>query len=241
VLPWATVEAYRAVQARLGTTRTVVVQPTAYGTDNSPTVAAVAALGSSARGVAVVGPEVSDAELERLTRAGIHGARFQMLGNSILSWEALEPVAARIAAHGWHIQLQMDGRLLPEREAMLMRLPCPLVIDHIGKFLEPVPVAHPGFQALLRLLDTGRVWLKLSGPYEVSRVGPPLWGDVGALAKAALHAAPERMVWGSNWPHVGVDEAPDDAMLLDVLSEWAGKARHRILIENPKELYGFTD
>jgi D-galactarolactone isomerase len=237
------VDAYRAVQARLGTTRTVVVQPTAYGTDNDPTVAAVAALGAGARGVATVGPDVSDAELTRLTQAGMRGARFQMLGAPMLPWEALEPVAAKIAAHGWHIQLQMDGRLLPEREAMLMRLPCPLVIDHIGKFLEPVPVAHPGFQALLRLLDTGRCWLKLSGPYEVSRVGPPHWDDVGALAKAALRAAPERMVWGSNWPHVGVDEAPDDAMLLDVLSDWAGDAetRKRVFIDNPKALYGFTD
>jgi D-galactarolactone isomerase len=220
-----------------------VVQPTAYGLDNSCTVEAIAALGpGEARGVAVVGPDVSEAELERLAAAGIRGARFQMLPGGALPWEALEPVAARIAPFGWHILLQMDGRLLPDREARLKRLPTTLVIDHCGKFLEPVEITHPGFKTLLRLLEGGRTWLKLAGAYEVSKVGPPLYGDVGALAKAAVRCAPERMIWASNWPHVSVREnLPDDALMLDLLLDWApdDATRRRILVDNPQFLYSF--
>ena len=239
---WADVPAYRKVQERLGLSRAVVVQPTAYGFDNSATVEAIAALGlERTRGIAVVRPDVSDAELKRLTDAGIRGVRFQMLPGGALPWEALEPVAARIAAFGWHVQLQMDGRLMADREAELTRLPCPLMIDHVGKFLEPVPTDHPGFRALLRLLDGGRTWLKLAAVYEVSKTGAPHYADVGALAKAAVRAAPERMVWASNWPHVSVKDLPDDQRLYDLLAEWAPDAavRRRILVDNPAEVYGF--
>ena len=239
---WANVVAYRAVQHRLGLTRAVVVQSTAYGLDNSCAVEAIAELGlSQTRGVAVVGADVSEAELQRLTDAGMRGARFQMLPGGALPWEALEPVAAKIAAFGWHIQLQMDGRLLAERETQLKRLPGTLVIDHVGKFLEPVPVEHPGFRTLLRLLDGGKTWLKLAAAYETSKVGGPLYGDVGALAKAAVKAHPERMIWASNWPHVSVKDLPDDRSLLDLLLDWAPDARirQRILVDNPAEVYGF--
>ncbi|MDB5363771.1 MAG: amidohydrolase [Rhodospirillales bacterium] len=239
---WADVEAYRAIQRRLGLTRAIVVQSTAYGTDNSCAEDAIAALGpKDTRGVAVVGPDVTEAELQRLTDAGMRGARFQMLPGGALPWEALEPVAAKIAAFGWHIQLQMDGRLLAEREAQLNRLPGTLVIDHVGKFLEPVTVDHPGFRTLLRLIDGGRTWLKLAAAYEVSKTGAPLYADVGDLAKAAARAAPERMIWASNWPHVSVKDLPDDAALLDLLLDWApdARVRQRILVDNPAEVYGF--
>jgi D-galactarolactone isomerase len=194
---WATLEAYARVRERLGTQRAVVVQPTAYGTDNRVTMQAVQRFGADARAVVVVNDGVPNTEFERLHAAGARGVRFQMLGNSAPSWEMLEPVAARVAPLGWHVQLQMDGRHLHEREAQLMRLPCTLVIDHVGKFLEPVAPGHPGFRALLRLLATGRCWLKLAAPYEVSKVGAPNFDDVGVLAKAAIRAAPERMIWES--------------------------------------------
>ncbi|WP_406856234.1 amidohydrolase family protein [Alsobacter sp. KACC 23698] len=239
---WATVEAYRRVQARLGVERCVVVQPTAYGTDNACTVAAIAELGRErTRGVAVVNAGVTRDELRRMSDAGVCGARFQMLPGGVVPWEDLAPVAARVAEFGWHVQLQMDGRLLAEREAMLRALPCRLVIDHVGKFLVPVPTDHPGVAALLRLLDAGRTWTKLSGPYETSVTGAPLFADVGAIAKAAIRAAPERMLWASNWPHVSVSAPPDDAMLLDVLLDWAPDeaVRRMILADNPAEVYGF--
>lgn len=241
VMPEATLAAYRAVQARLGLRRAVIVQPNAYGTDNTTTLAALAALGADGRGVAIVTASTPEDELGRLHRAGIRGARCHMLGTPLLSWDEVETVAARVAPLGWHVQLQLDGRLLPDRDALIRRLPCPVVIDHVGKFLEPVPPGHPAALALLRLLETGRHWLKLAAPYEVSRTGGPGYADVSAIAVAAVRAAPERVVWASNWPHVGVDVPPDDAALLDLLLDWApdDAMRRRILVGNARTLYGF--
>src|SRR5262249_2853209 len=144
-----------------------------------------------------------DGELKRLHDAGARGIRFHMLPGGALGWPLLEPMAKRAAALGWHIQLQLDGRTLPEYEARLLALPCDLVIDPNGKFLEPVGPDHPGMQTLLRLLGTGRVWVKLSAPYETSRAGAPGYEDVGVIARALARAAPERCLWASNWPHPG--------------------------------------
>jgi D-galactarolactone isomerase len=240
----APVSEYRKVQQRLGLERVVVVQPTAYGKDNRCTLEAIAQLGAGARGIAVVDTTVSDAELERLTRAGIRGVRFRMLDQPELPWDMLGEMAARVAAFGWHIQFQMDGRYFEEREDLLRRLPGTLVIEHIGKFLEPVPTDHPGFRSLLRLVDTGRCWVKLSGAYMMSKSGPPLYSDIGALAKALVRRAPERLVWASNWPHPlsRGGPMPDDGVLLDLLLDWAPdeKTRNRILAGNPAKLYGFA-
>jgi len=240
----APASAYREVQRRLGLERVVVVQPTAYGRDNRCTLEAIAQLGAGARGIAVVDTGVSDEELERLTRAGMRGVRFRMLDQPELPWEMLGEMAARVAAFGWHIQFQMDGRYFEEREELLRRLPGTVVIEHIGKFLEPVPEDHPGFRSLLRLVDTGRFWVKLSGAYMTSKSGPPLFADVGVLAKVLVPRAPERLVWASNWPHPlpGRAAVPDDAVLLDLLLDWAPaeRVRNRILADNPAELYGFT-
>ena len=241
--PDAPIEAYQEVKKKLGLTRTVVVQPTAYGKDNSCQLDAVARIGENARAVVVVDETVSDGELEKLTAAGARGVRFHMFPGGVLPWGIMEEMAARVLPFGWHIQLQMDGRDLAEREDLLVRLPCNLVVDHVGKFLEPVTTDHPGFQTLLKLVNTGRCWVKLSAAYEVSKSGPPLYEDVGVLAKALVRAAPERMVWASNWPHPSAskEDAPDDAMLLDLLLDWARDEnnRNRILVHNPEELYGF--
>jgi D-galactarolactone isomerase len=240
--PPARVADYRALQARLGLQRVVVVQPSSYGADNRCTLDAVAELGPDvARAVVVVQPDATDDELQRLTDAGARGIRFHMLRAGVLPWDVLEPMAARVGAFGWHVQLQLDGRELPGRLAMLERLPCRLVVDHVGKFLEPVAPEHEAFRCLLRLLESGRVWVKLSAPYETSRVGPPGYDDVSRLARALVAAAPERMVWASNWPHPGRKERPDEAVLLDLLLDWApdDAVRRRILVDNPADLYGF--
>jgi D-galactarolactone isomerase len=241
--PHAPVTDYLAMRARLGLSRTIVVQPSGYGLDNTCTLEAMKAMGASARGVAVVPPDVNDAELARLTEAGMRGIRYFMLPGGILPWESLETMAARVANFGWHVQLQLDGRELPEREALLKCLKGTLVIDHNGKFLEPVAVDDPSFKCLLRLLENGRTWVKLSAPYETSKKGPPLYPDVGALAKALVKAAPERCVWATNWPHPSVPRAqcPDDADLLDLLIDWAPdeNTRNKILADNPAKLYGF--
>jgi D-galactarolactone isomerase len=240
--PPATVEDYRALTRRLGIERTVVVQPTTYGTDNTCTLDGIAALGlDKARGIAVVDTDVSDAELKRLTAGGMRGIRFFALPGGALPWEKFDALAARVQSVGWHVQLQLDGRLLPEREAQIRRWPGRIVIDHQGKFLEPVPVDHPAFRSLLRLVESGRVWVKLAAPYETSKLGPPYFDDVGRLAKELVKAAPERMLWASNWPHPSVEGKPDDAVLLDMLLDWAPDpaVRQRILVDNPAELYGF--
>src|SRR5436305_6792012 len=166
--PDALVAGYLKVRTRLGITRTVVVQPSTYGKDNSCTLAAIAALGNSARGIAVVDQTVTDAELDRLTKAGIRGIRFHMLPGGALPWDILETMAARVGNFGWHVQLQLDGRTLPDREAVLNRLGGTLVVDHVGKFLEPISVDHRGFKVLLRLLDNCRNWVKPAAAYEWS-------------------------------------------------------------------------
>jgi D-galactarolactone isomerase len=242
IAPDALVPDYMKMRQRLGIDRTVIVQPSAYGTDNRCTLAAMAAIGESARGVAVVDETVTEAELDRLTKLGIRGIRFFMLAGAPLPLQSLETMSARVKPFGWHVVFQMDGRDLAGQESLLKRLSGNLIVDHTGKFLEPVAVDHPGFRALLRLVEGGRTWVKLSAPYETSKVGPPLYEDVGTLAKALARAAPERMLWASNWPHPtpGVVK-PDDAWMLDILLDWIPDeaARHKALVDNPAELYGF--
>jgi D-galactarolactone isomerase len=241
--PDASVADYRKLQARLGLTRNVVVQPTTYGTDNRCTLEAIAALGPGARGVATVDTSITDAELQRLTNAGIRGVRFQMLPGGALPWDMLETMAARVGAFGWHVQLQLDGKEFPEREARLKTLPGTLVVDHIGKFLQIVPPEHESFRVLARLVESGKTYVKLSAPYEFSKSGAPDYADAGALAKALIAIAPERMLWASNWPHPSepANHKPDDAMLLDTLLHWADDdvTRRKILADNPSRLYGF--
>ena len=240
--PDAPVEAYRAVRAELGNERVVVVQPSAYGTDNRRTVEAIAELGPGARGVAMVRPDVSVSELRDLGAAGIRGVRLHMLLRDMYTWNDVEPVARSVHEAGMHVEIQMDGRDLPEREALIRRLPCNVVIDHVGKFLEPVRADHPAFQTLLRLLQDGHVWVKLSAPYETSRQGAPDYSDVADLARALVTAAPERLVWASNWPHPSADgDRPDDRILMETIVGWMGPqaTRRQILVDNPAELYRF--
>ena len=239
--PVAPVAAYREVQRELGIGRAVVVQPNAYGFDNSCTVDAIRELGPQTRGVATVPPDVTSGELARLHKAGIRGARCYMLPNAFLSWDDVRVIAARVAPFGWHIQLQLDGRDLPKHAPLLGKLPTEVVIDHNGKYLVPVEPSDPSFLALLRLLDSGRTWVKLSAPYETSKTGAPRYEDVSVLARALALHNPERCVWASNWPHPGRNPPPDNVDILDLLLDWVpGEAtRQRILVDNPAQLYGF--
>ncbi|RTL99354.1 amidohydrolase [Ancylobacter aquaticus] len=236
------IAAYLKVRATLGLTRAVVVQPSVYGFDNRATLDAMAVLGDDARGVAVVPPEVSEQELERLTHLGIRGIRFFMIGGGALGWNDLETLAAKTAAYGWHVQMQMDGRLLHDEAGRLSRLPGQLVIDHNGKFLEPVGLDHAGFRALQRLLDGGRTFVKTSGVYETSRSGPPDYADVAALARALIAHAPERCLFATNWPHPSKPgNPPDDAALVDLFRALCGSdaIATKIMTDNAAELYGF--
>ncbi|WP_321787242.1 amidohydrolase family protein [Burkholderia pyrrocinia] len=239
--PQAPVAAYRRVQQATGLARVVVVQPTGYGYDNRCTLDALAAFGPHARGVATLPVDVPDAELERLHAAGVRGARFMMLSGGAARWDEMERMAARIASLGWHIDVQLDGRTLPDVEPLLAALPSRVVIDHTGKFLVPVAPDAPSFVALRRLLDLGHVWVKLSAPYETSQVGAPGYDDVARLASVLAREHATRCVWGTNWPHPNASPLPDDAHLLGWLHDCAadGRLSRAILVDNPAALYGF--
>lgn len=236
----ATVADYLRIRERLGLGRVVVVQSTAYGTDNECTLDAIRQMGDSARGVAVVSPDAPDAELARLTAAGIRGQRYVMFAGRPLGWDSLQSMALRVAGFGWNINLQLRGEELAEREALLAGLACNLVIDHIGRFTAPFDHETPGIRALYRLLDSGRCWVKLSAPYHGSQSGPPQYADNGVLARELVKRWPERMLFATNWPHPSAKSTPpDDLALMSLLWEWAPDAatRRRILVDNPGELY----
>ena len=242
--PMASAAMYRQMQARLGLQRVVVVQANRYGSDNRGMLDAMAAFGDAARGVAVIEPDTREAELQRLTDLGVRGVRLHMLPGGHLSWAHLDEVAARVRPFGWHVQLQLDGWTLPMHAARLQALPVDIVIDHIGKFVSrpPPSVDEPAFRALLGLLDGGRCWVKLSAPYESSRIGAPTYGDVAPLARALAASHAERCLWGSNWPHPGRMPPPLEATLLDTTFDWAEDERavRRILVDNPARLYAFA-
>lgn len=239
----ATVAQYREMQAALGLQRVVVVQANGYRFDNRHVLAALTELGDTARGVVVIAPDTAEAELARLTSLGVRGVRLHMLPGGALGWPALAEVAARVQPFGWHVQVQCDGHTLPEHLTELEALPVPCVIDHLGKFLGDGPPAPdaPAFRALLRLLDRGHGWVKLSAPYESSRLPGPDHADVAPLARALVASHPERCVWASNWPHPMRDPRPSDAAMLDLLQAWADDdaTRRHILVDNPSRLYGF--
>ena len=241
----ATAAEYQLLQRRIGTSRVVIVQPRNYATENDVTVDAIKRLGPGARGVAVLHPTVTDAELQRLDAAGIRGIRFS-LGNAagdVVTPDMIEPLARRVAPLGWHVQLNMAGAQIVAMADVLERLPTTMVFDHMGR-PGPEGIEHPSHAIVRGLVDAGRAWVKLSGAYGNSRTGPP-YPEATVIARAFVSAAPERLVWGSDWPHptAANDAKPDDALLFDLLSVWAPDeaVRHRILVENPQSLYGFVE
>jgi len=237
-----TLNHYLEVKKKLGLTRTVIVQPSGYGTDNTCTLEAMAKLGDTARGVAIVDPEAPDTEIERLTKLGIRGIRYHMRGGVVLGWDTMPRMAARVAPFGWHVQLQCESKEIGEHAAILRKLPCDLVIDHMGRFEAATPETDKDWRTVMDLLSGGRCWIKLSGPYYGSKSGPPLYEDKARIAKALIKAAPERMVWATNWPHPSYKKNfPDEGKLLDLVSDWTQDEtlRRRILVDNAAVLYRF--
>ncbi|MCP3381282.1 amidohydrolase family protein [Bradyrhizobium sp. CCGUVB4N] len=242
--PGATVTDYQLLRRRLGTTRSVVGQPSTYGIDNRCLVDALGQLGSSSRGVAVVDTDVKDEELQALTDAGVRAIRVNFV--SPQTWGTTTPdmlatLAKRVAAFGWHVQILMTADQIVAHESVIRVLPTKVVVDHLGRIPQPNGVRHPGFAVVRRLLDEGRAWVKVTEPYEDSKLGPP-YADASEVARAYVQAAPQRILWGTDWPHpTQRGTKPDDALLVDLLAEWASDdaTRRRILVENPAELFGF--
>ena len=235
---------YRLLQKRLGVSRVVIVSPRCYATDSSCTLDAIAQLGiANARGVAVLRPEVADTELKRLDQGGIRGIRFTTANpeTRIVSPDMIEPLAKRIAPMRWHVQLNMPPEQIVEHAEMLRRLPTQIVFDHMGQPPRRGATRHPSHGIIRGLLDQRRAWVKISGAYMNTDVGAPSYADASELAQAFVKAAPERCVWGSDWPHPGPKVHPDDAVLFDLLLVQAPDeaTRKRILVTNPETLYGF--
>ena len=235
---------YRLLQKRIGLERVVIVTPRCYGTDNTVTTDAIKELGiDNARGVGVLRPTVTDTELKQLNDAGIRGIRFTVGDpkTAVVSIDMIEPLARRIAEYSWHIQLNMPCDKIVEHADMLRRLPTQVVFDHLGHPTIAEGIRHPSHAVILGMLDSRRAWVKVSGAYMNTHVGPPTYADATLVAQALVKAAPERCVWGSDWPHPSPKIPPDDAVLFDLMSVWAPDeaVRNRILVKNPQALYGF--
>jgi D-galactarolactone isomerase len=243
----ALVSDYRLLRKRLGTSRSVVVQPSTYGTDNRCLVDALHQMGDTARGIAVVESDVSRTELDRLHAAGVRGARLNLARPAGAAIEDIGKLARAIEPLGWHLQIHALGDSYVENIHWLRDLPVPLVIDHLGRLPLPRGIDHPAFALLRGLVDAGRTWIKLSGAYHDSRSGAPDYEDAATVFKAWLTIAPERVLWGTDWPHTaamaGEKPMPDDARLLDLVGTWVPEkvVRDRILVDNPATLYGFTE
>jgi D-galactarolactone isomerase len=234
----ANVDSYRLMMRRLGLSRCVIVAPSTYGVDNACLLDALDQFGSAARGVAIVAPDAPMHELRTLGDGGVRGARFYF-NKLVRSAEQTMGFARRAADIGWHVELVAtpSDRLIAN-EALIGALPCQVVIDHFGHVPQPDGTAHPASAVLLRLLDKGHVWIKLSAPYRSSVAGAPDFADLDALARTLIAARPDRIVWGTDWPHTGF-AAPDPARLVDRITLWttSQKVRHGILVDNPDALY----
>jgi D-galactarolactone isomerase len=242
--PQASVDEYKAMTASVGIERCIMTQTPCFGLDNRWMLRAIEEFGAGALGTAAISGDTDRAELDRLTDAGIRGVALHMLDGGWIGWDEVPAIARKAMEVDWHLHIQLDGLTLEDHLALLLDLPNTLVIDHIGKFSGPAGPDSDGFQALLRLVDAGRCYVKLSAPYESAWGSYPYMDHSGGLAPALIKATPERMIWGSNWPHLGVPdptEKPDDAALLDTLLLWSDNPAERemILRDNPARLYGF--
>jgi predicted TIM-barrel fold metal-dependent hydrolase len=242
--PPATLADYRKYQARLGTSRSIAVTPSTYAFDNDCTADFIAAQWPRSLGVAVVKPDIDAAALKKLHAAGFRGARLQTGAGNPLGLDALAPLARKIASVGWHLQLNLKPEEYVQAEKVLLDLPVNLVVDHMAGIPGKDGVKSPAYATLRRMLDTGHTWIKLSAPDSGSTSGPPAYADRIAIAKALVAAAPDRCLWGSNWPFPSNTPAnrPDPVLMLDIMKSWAPDAnlRHRILVENPEHCYGFS-
>jgi len=239
--PDASPQAYLDMLGALGIERMVVVQPSVYGSDNRRTADAVGELGiHRARGVAMVGENVTSSDIKALDDAGIRATRFITTAGGGPSLDNLPGVARKVADFGWHIEMYVPLDTWPKVLPVIETLPVSVVFDHMGGLKADVADNDPLLIQILRLLDTGKHWVKLCG-YRNSQAGYP-YADVTPLARRFVERAPERCVWGTDWPHTAIKgHMPDDGELLDLLGEWVPDAatRQRILVDNPGRLYRF--
>lgn len=238
-----TVDTYRALANALNLPRAIFVQAKPFALDNTCLLNAIERFGiENCRGVAVVNSTVSDAELERLHRCGVRGLRFSVWNpsNAVVSFDDCAPLSERVKHFGWNIQLHMSARQLAEHADVIRRLDCKIVIDHMGRLDPALGTNDLSWKFLQELIDRGNTWIKLSGPYLNTATGYP-WEDANKTAEAIAAFAPERVVWGTDFPHVTEKNKPDEWELTELIARWlpTERARTLALAKNPAELYGF--
>lgn len=249
--------AMKALHAGLGVQRVVIVTPSVYGTDNAATVWGIREMGKGARGIAVIDDKTTDRELDSMGKAGVRGIRLNLATAGITDpaqgRERFQRAAARMKSRGWHIQIYANLAVIAGIRELVQESPVPVVFDHFGGAKASLGVSQPGFAELLELVRGGKAYVKISGAYRASEKGPE-YADAAPLAQALIGANPERIVWGTDWPHpdspgpagrkpteVSAPLPIDDAALLNQLPKWAPDAlvRKKILVDNPARLYGF--
>lgn len=243
--PDSGLEDFQALQRRLRLSRAVFVQASCHGTDNRAMVDALQRGGGRYAGVAMVDEHVTEAELADLHDAGVRGIRFNFVahlgGAPDLPrfWRTVE----RITPLGWHVVLHLDAKDLGAHVELFERMPTTYVLDHMGRVDASAGLDQPAFQRLLGLMEDERCWVKISGAERLSATGAPPYDDVVPYAQALIAAAPDRILWGTDWPHPNVRHTPDDGDLVDLLAAFApdDRTRDRILVDNPARLYDFGE
>lgn len=237
--------------------RVVIVTPSVYGTDNSSTLFGITARGAAARGVAVIDDKTPESELDELARAGVRGIRLNLatfgVSDPDVARRRIREAAERLKRRNWHVQVFTNVELIAAIKDLVAASPVPVVFDHFGGALAEHGISQPGFAELLELVKSGRAWVKISGAYRASKLAPA-YADVVPLARALIEANPDRVVWGTDWPHPDAVTPPgrkptdvtpklkiDDGRLLNELRVWAPDpaVRRKILVDNPSRLYGF--
>ena len=235
-------QTYIALQEKLGLSCAVIVSPGGYGRDYSMLADTLAQYPDRFRGIALLPDDASESEIARLTKLGVRGLRMMSAKRGAHVPHYNPDVAARAFEHGWHVQFFPHDADIVDYADKLLALPNDIVLDHFASVPASSRTDQPAFKTVLRMLDTGRVWVKLSGPMRCILQKFP-YTDVRPLARALVQHAPERLVWGSDWPHVNLDgrQMPNDGDLLDLMLDWVPDqaVRNRILADNARALYGF--
>ncbi|HEY7382532.1 MAG TPA: amidohydrolase family protein [Beijerinckiaceae bacterium] len=241
--PDAPLDMFRALHDHLGIERAVIVNATPHGRDNRVVTDAIAQSSGRYKGIANVDESFGERELAGLAAAGIMGCRFTFLPRlgQMPDMAAFDRIVARIAPLGWHVDLYLPGSLIPDLRPRLTSLPVPYVLDHMGVADASLGIGQPDFVALLDLVRSDeKCWVKVTCPERISRAGPP-FHDVVPFGRALIEAAPDRVLWGTDWPHPNVPVMPDDGDLVDLVPLYAPDpaARHKLLVANPARLFRF--
>jgi 2-pyrone-4,6-dicarboxylate lactonase len=243
--PDAPLEMFRALHARIGVERAVIVNASVHGTDNRVALDAIAVSGGRYRAVANIDDTITDAELEVLHQGGFRGCRFNFVRHlgGVPNLKVFDRVIARIAPLGWHVDLHFDAIDLPEFAPMLNRLPVRYTIDHMGRVKASDGLDQRPFQALIDLMrNDEKCWVKVCGAERVSTAGPP-FVDAVSFARRIVETAPDRVIWGTDWPHPNVKAMPNDGDLVDLIPLFMPESdlQKRVLVDNPARLFEFDE